>query len=131
MYFCKEQRFTKMGLQKGHTNNLNGRPKGSSNKVTRQVREVLADIVEEELNNLPEILKSLEPRDRAKLLIGFLTYVAPRLQNIAITPDQNAEIEVTTYVIGEKDNLEKLSASERKIYLKLRDKCKEGNYIEI
>lgn len=49
-----------MGLQKGQTNNPNGRPQGTANKVTTQLRDILYGILEEEINNLAETLKSVD-----------------------------------------------------------------------
>jgi hypothetical protein len=41
------------GPGKGRTNNPFGRPKGASNKITKEVREVLHGIVKDELQSLP------------------------------------------------------------------------------
>jgi len=37
-----------------------GRPQGTPNKATAQLRDILYGIVEEEINNLPETLKSVD-----------------------------------------------------------------------
>ena len=36
--FSKQQKNTEMGLPKGRTNNKHGRPRGSSNRVTKDLR---------------------------------------------------------------------------------------------
>ncbi len=38
-----------MGLQKGKTNNRNGRPKGTPNKVTGELREALGAVLTKEM----------------------------------------------------------------------------------
>jgi hypothetical protein len=67
-----------MALPKGRTNNPHGRPAGSPNIVTREIRPIIRDFVQGEIENLDKIVKSLEPRDRAALLVKLLDYIIPK-----------------------------------------------------
>lgn len=74
-----------MGLHKGMTNNPNGRPKGSQNKVNLEIRVKVLELLEYNFDNIQTDLESLEPKDRLKFLTDLLPYLLPRLQNTAIS----------------------------------------------
>ena len=57
-----------------------GRQLGQPNKLTAEVRELLGEIVKQELQNLPELLRKMEPKDRGLLLEKFTGYVIPKMQ---------------------------------------------------
>ena len=65
---------------KGHTNNPNGRPKGTPNKVTLTIRNWLVELI----NNNRALIESdfalLEPNDRLAMLEKFLPYLLPKVQ---------------------------------------------------
>lgn len=63
---------------KGATNNPNGRPKGTPNKITTQVKELLAEALEKGLESFSEDLASLEPKDRLNVLAKFALFVVPK-----------------------------------------------------
>jgi hypothetical protein len=80
-----------MGLPKGQTNNLNGRPKGQPNKLTKELRAVLKDVLFNEIESLPIHLQSLQIKDRLDLVVKLLPYAIPR-------------IEAASYKIGEPND---------------------------
>ena len=69
-----------MGLQKGQTNNPNGRPAGTPNKITGEVKEILKDIVSQELEGLPARLEALDDKSRVEALLKMLSLIVPKPQ---------------------------------------------------
>ena len=75
---------------KGHTNNPNGRPKGSSNKITTEVRECVSQLLYEEVTKLKTALDEVRQESPSKyieLVTKLLPYVAPKLSSIQVTED--------------------------------------------
>jgi hypothetical protein len=62
------------------------RAKGTPNKVTREVRDVLKDIVNGELEGLPKRLAKLPDVDRVTVLMKLLAFIVPKPM-----PKQEAE----------------------------------------
>ena len=69
----------------GESGNINGRPPGSKNLITRDLREALKILISDELKKLPDLLGKLEPRDRVDLTIKLLSFVLPKLEKISPT----------------------------------------------
>ena len=65
---------------KGKTNNPNGRPAGVPNRITKELRETLKEIIYQEFTGLTERLEKLEPKDRIEFLIKLLPFVLPRVE---------------------------------------------------
>jgi hypothetical protein len=65
-----------------------GREKGTPNKLTKELRNVLKDIIYNELESLDEKLEELEPKERIELIIKLLPYTLPKLQNISHTTNE-------------------------------------------
>ena len=69
-------------MPKGITNNPNGRPQGTPNKITRELRDTLKKVIDGELAELPQTLKALAPLERTELIIKLLPYVLPKVQTV-------------------------------------------------
>jgi len=68
--------------RKGQTNNPNGRPIGSKNKIPNQVKKTLEDIFNDNIEQLKSDLKGIDkPEVRAKLLIDIGKLFVPRPLN--------------------------------------------------
>ncbi len=77
-------------LAKGHKGL---KPKGSKHKST-EFRMQLDEIISSEMDNLPELLASIErPEVRAKLLIDLLPYKIPKLQSVEFSQVLEKQIE--------------------------------------
>jgi hypothetical protein len=55
-----------------------GKPKGATNKTTRETRELIEQIVLDELSNIKQLLNELEPSERAYVICKLLPYVLPK-----------------------------------------------------
>lgn len=69
-------------MKKGITNNPNGRPKGSLNKTTTEMREIITNFVSVNLTTLQTDFDQLEPKERLQFLEKLLGYTLPKLQSI-------------------------------------------------
>ena len=67
-----------------------GRRKGTSNKVTKDLRLLVKELLEKELGMVHTQLNNLEPIDRINLLIKLLPYALPKYQDMAIQEEKNA-----------------------------------------
>lgn len=76
-----------MGLKKGTTNNPNGRPKGTPNKATSDLRGWVNNFIESQTEQIQKDWKLLEPKDRIILFERLLKYSLPTLQATSLTTD--------------------------------------------
>lgn len=63
-----------MPFEPGESGNKNGRPKGSLDRVFRRVRELITELVEENLETIQEDFKSLSPKDRLEVMSKLLPF---------------------------------------------------------
>ena len=76
-----------MGFVKGMTGNPEGRPKGTRNKINKQLRETIGDFLTDNFSKVVADFEALPPKDRAKLFCDLLQYGLPRLQAVQLEGD--------------------------------------------
>ncbi len=64
-------------------NKYGGRTKGTPNRLTKELRTVLKDVVYRELESIEMRLDELDPKERIELTIKLMPYVFPKLQSIS------------------------------------------------
>jgi len=69
-----------MGLKKGQKNNPNGRPAGTPNKITVEMKTWLSGLVDKNRRQMEKDLKQLQPRERLLILEKLLQYTVPKMQ---------------------------------------------------
>lgn len=69
-----------MPFTKGISGNPAGRPKGSENKISERVKELLHSIVESELEAISKRLTDLPLVERTTFLIKILPYVIGKVK---------------------------------------------------
>tara|TARA_B110000902_G_C14005957_1_gene474508 strand:- start:267 stop:515 length:249 start_codon:yes stop_codon:yes gene_type:complete len=62
-------------------NKYGGRKKGTPNKLTKELRSVLKEVIYNELENIEERLDELEPKQRLELVIKLMPYVFPKIES--------------------------------------------------
>jgi hypothetical protein len=73
-----------MAFKTGISGNPNGRPTGSKNKITLEIKETLKEIIESEISNIPSRLESLSDKDRLEFITKLLPYVISKKSNDTI-----------------------------------------------
>ena len=66
-------------------NKYGGREKGTPNRITKELREILKNELYEEIEALQEHLDSLNPKDRIELVIKLMPYVLPKTTSVSHT----------------------------------------------
>ena len=73
-----------MGYKKGQSGNPEGRPKGSHNRVGKDLRERVVNFLSDEFTTVQNDFKKLKPRDRVRLYCDLLQYGLPKLQSVTL-----------------------------------------------
>ena len=66
-----------MGLKKGQSNNLNGRKKGSLNKTTTEIKELMVKFVSKNIDNIQSDYDSLEAREKLMFIEKIIKLIIP------------------------------------------------------
>lgn len=95
----------KPGLPKGQTNNPNGRPIGSKNKIKNPVREKVKDFVEENFDTLISEIEELDLRERVRAKLELIKLVVPKPVNEEETaPGRSYESELIKRLFNKTEN---------------------------
>jgi len=78
------------GPGKGKTNNPDGRPKGSPNKITAELRERISDFLNENWEQIEKDFGTLDAEKRILIYEKLLQFTLPRLQSVQ-TPDLKSD----------------------------------------
>lgn len=88
-----------MKFKKGESGNPEGRPKGSSNKATAELRERISQLLDSQFEQIVEDLAELEPKDRIKAYTDLIEYALPKLSRADITSNgERLNIPLPTWV---------------------------------
>tara|TARA_R110000765_G_scaffold164906_1_gene269967 strand:+ start:3522 stop:3905 length:384 start_codon:yes stop_codon:yes gene_type:complete len=81
----KDIRTKRGGFAKG--NSMGGRTKGAANKLNRKTKEVLAQLLEDNIEDVQADIDSLEPKDRLNFLMHLASFVVPKLKSVEVSGD--------------------------------------------
>ena len=76
-----------MAFKKGISGNPEGRPKGTPNKTSTEIKQTLNDILCNEIEAIPERLTQLSDKDRLDIVIKLLPYILHKQKELEITND--------------------------------------------
>lgn len=82
------------GRPKG-TPKTGGRKKGTPNRITKDVRVWLVDLVSKNRRQLERDLQELEPKDRVMMLEKLMQYVIPKKQAIRAEISELSDEDIT------------------------------------
>ena len=69
-------------------NKYGGREKGTPNRITKELRSLLKDVLYEEIGALQERLDALNPKERVELLIKLMPYALPKVTSVSHTTNE-------------------------------------------
>jgi len=70
-----------------------GRQKGTPNRLTKELRTILKNVLYNELENIEELLDSLETKERLDMLIKLMPFALPKVDKIGHTDNEPFEID--------------------------------------
>ena len=77
-----------MSRDKG-TPKTGGRQAGTPNKVTKTLKEFVAEIIDGNREQIEKDLKSLRPKERLNVIVGLMQYVLPKQQSVRADVERN------------------------------------------
>lgn len=96
---------------KGESGNLRGRPKGSVNKTTLELRDKLNNLHQKNYEYILKEIDNLTMRQRLQLNKDLLPYISPKLSAIEVT-DNNMSYDELAQYYQLKESVKLLSSSE-------------------
>ncbi|MBK8516472.1 MAG: hypothetical protein IPL55_09370 [Saprospiraceae bacterium] len=81
-----------------------GRSKGAQNKSGKQVKEILSEILSEEIEGLPKRLNQLSDKDRLDIVIKLLPYLLPKQKEIEMSVTNEVNIPPIRWVTTENES---------------------------
>ena len=69
------------------------RKKGTPNRMTKELRSILKDMMYQEIENIQDNLDQLNPKERLELLIKLMPFVLPKTTSISHTSNEPLDFE--------------------------------------
>ena len=69
-----------------------GREAGTPNRLTKELRTILKDVLYNELENIEELLDSLETKERLDMLIKLMPFALPKVDKIGHTDNEPFDV---------------------------------------
>ena len=61
-----------------------GRKANTPNKINAETKTVIQNLVNDEVQKLPQLLDSLKPKDRAEILVKLISFVVPKQSKVEL-----------------------------------------------
>jgi len=76
-----------MAFKKGESGNPRGRTKGTPNAITKDLRERVRDLLENQFDKIAANVEALEPKDQISAWLKMAEFVLPKLTRTETTID--------------------------------------------
>jgi hypothetical protein len=76
-------------FKKGESGNPNGRPKGTPNRTTTEIKELMNEFVSKNLDDLQQQYDELPAREKLQFFERVLKYVIPQQRDVTQNIDVN------------------------------------------
>mgnify|MGYP003375756539 CR=1 FL=1 len=86
-------------MQKGQTNNPNGRPKGKPNQITAFARQCVSDLLAGEMEKIKSELDGLTGEKYINAIIALIAYVIPKPVSAVETPVVERDVRYTVKLL--------------------------------
>ena len=96
-----------MGFEKNNIGiNRNGRPQGTPNKDTAEIKAVFKKLLENNIETLQEDFDALHPVQRIKFLLEVASFILPKMKSTEMVIDSKSTFEPITILMPgyESDN---------------------------
>lgn len=99
-----------MPFKKGESGNISGRPLGSKNLVTEEIRKKVLSFLDENFELIELDIRKLEPKERVKFYIDLLQFSLPklRLDEMQIAEEKTPEPDFSLLTMEELKQLKKI-----------------------
>lgn len=87
-----------MAFQEGHKL-AKGRPRGSVNRSTAEVRELFSNLLTDNLETLQNDIGQLSPKDRVRSLLELAKFVLPTMKSLDVRNDEKEEPRIFEVII--------------------------------
>jgi len=94
-------------MPKGQTNNPKGRPKGTPNRITGQLRDAITEFIEGNFNEVVLYWRKLEPKDKLNFYRDLLQYVVPKLASTEIKTNEKFSLADYVRELAEKEKVDR------------------------
>jgi hypothetical protein len=84
-----------MPFKKGQSGNINGRPIGSLNKQTSELRKKMMLLISESWEQIQRDFQELEGKDRISMFIAMSKYLLPTLKSVELIQDKNEIVQLS------------------------------------
>lgn len=64
-----------------------GRKANTPNRINAETKAVIQNLVNDEVQKIPDLLDSLKPKDRIELVIKMLAFIMPKQSKIELEAD--------------------------------------------
>jgi hypothetical protein len=96
-----------MAFKKGESGNPNGRKKGTPNKTTAEIKEIITRIVGNQLEHIEKDLdriRKTDPAEAMRLSSKFIDYVIPKQTRMELQGELNHKVEKVIIEIKKGDD---------------------------